>query len=443
MRVAVVGTGIAGMASAWMLAQRHDVHVFEKDDRLGGHTNTVAVDNHAIDTGFIVLNDRNYGNLMALFNHLNINLVKSDMSFGVSLDGGDFEYSGSGLSGLLAQKRNVFRGRYWSMIRDILRFYREAPLVLTNSSANLSYETFSLRDYLLVHHYSDAFINDHLIPMSAAIWSTPDIRMMDYPICSFIKFFQNHGLLQLKNRPQWYVVKGGSASYIQKLTAGFREKIRLNKQITRLVNHGNQVVLEDREGRREKFDHVVLACHADQALAILGDAEASEKKLLGMFKYQANKAVLHSDPSLMPKRKSVWSSWNYLRRNDESESDLCLTYWMNRLQSLQGQKDYFVTLNPNPMPSEDTIIRAFLYHHPIFDRQAITAQRMLWNLQGQRRIWYCGSYFGDGFHEDALQSALVVAEAISGENRPWQIETPNDRVHLPSDWDAYRKQIAA
>ena len=269
----------------------------------------------------------------------------------------------------------------------------------------------SLGEYLRLNDYGRAFIEDHLIPMGAAIWSTPDARMMDYPITSFVRFCTNHGLLQFKDRPQWYSVKGGSIRYLEKLTESYKHKIALNAQVERIRNLKDEVVIEDRTGAVHHFDHVVLACHADQALGLLDNPTMTEKRLLGSFQYQANKAILHSDSDLMPKNKKAWSCWNYIRgREVRGDAPVCLTYWMNRLQNLSGDDQYFVTLNPDKMPKNGSIIRSFLYHHPLFDRDAVAAQRLLWNLQGQRRLWFCGSYFGHGFHEDALQSALVVAK---------------------------------
>jgi len=439
-KIAVIGSGIAGMSSAWLLSSAHDVYVYEKDDRIGGHTNTVDVDGIGVDTGFIVYNERNYPNLVALFKHLGVETWGTDMSFGASMDHGAFEYAGSDIWGLIAQKRNLLRPRFWAMVRDIMRFYKDAnALIQSNSIPNQT-----LGDYLTAHNYSHSFKYDHLLPMGAAIWSTPVDSMLAYPFEAFLRFCDNHGLIQLQDRPQWRTVVGGSQRYAERLIDLYKDRIRLNQAATKVYAQDNQVIVEDRHGNTELFDDVVLACHGDQSLKLLHDPDPALAKLLAAFKYQANKAILHTDVHLMPKRKKAWSSWNYLSTTGESgEQDVCVTYWMNKLQNLPTDQDYFVTLNPLDMPREGHIIRSFLYHHPLFDREAVAAQPMLWNLQGKRNIWLCGSYFGHGFHEDALQSGLAVAEALGGVKRPWQVDNPSGRINLPTDWPSFLKKDAA
>ena len=439
LKIGIVGTGISGMSASWLLSLNHDVTIFEKDDRIGGHTNTVDVDGIGVDTGFIVYNEKNYPNLVAMFDHFGVETQATDMSFGVSVGLGDFEYAGSDLWGLIAQKKNLFRPRFWAMVRDILRFYKEAPAMLQNGHV----PNISLGEFLKQNDYSESFQRDHLLPMGAAIWSTPVETMLDYPLEAFVRFCENHGLLQLSERPQWRTVVGGSRQYIDKLTRNFKGNISLNRGAAKVWEYGSGVCIEDRNGAIERFDHVVLACHADQALSMLSDADGAEKKLLSAFAYQPNIAILHTDKSLMPKNRKAWSSWNYLSEEVEDKDDVCVTYWMNNLQHLNTGTDYFVTLNPTHLPKEGKIIRSFLYHHPTFDREAVSAQRMLWNIQGKRNIWFCGSYFGHGFHEDGLQSGLAVGEALGGVRRPWMVENESGRINLPKDWPNLVKTEAA
>jgi predicted NAD/FAD-binding protein len=426
--IAVIGTGISGMAASWLLAMNHRVTVYEKDDRIGGHTNTVTVDTPDgdidVDTGFIVFNETNYPNLVALFHHLGIATQASDMSFSASLDGGRFEYAGTGLGGLFAQPANLLRPRMWSMLRDVMRFYREAP-----ADAGRLRREITLGDYLRTGGYGKAFIHDHLLPMGAAIWSTPVQDMLDYPLEAFVRFCNNHGLLQLKDRPAWRTVTGGSRQYARALTASYADRILLNTAVVSIRRDPDSVIIEDRQGERRRFDHVVIASHADQALDMLSDADNAERRLLSAFRYERNLAILHSDSRLMPKTRKAWSSWNFLGDNRQGEPRVCVTYWMNRLQSLSGTLPLFVTLNPNRQPADGSIHRSFLYDHPIYDQAAIRAQRLLWNLQGMRRTWFCGAHFGHGFHEDGLQAGLAVAEQLGGVQRPWQLEDMNGRIH--------------
>ncbi len=436
LRIGVVGTGIAGMSAAWLLSQNHDITVFEKDDRIGGHTNTVDVGGLGVDTGFIVYNVANYPNLIALFDHLRVATQETDMSFGVSVNQGDFEYSGGDLHGLFAQKRNLMRPRFWAMLKDILRFYRDAPDAIHDDPD----DSVTLGQYLRLNGYSKAFQRDHLLPMGAAIWSTPVDTMLDYPLNAFLRFCDNHGLLQISDRPQWRTVVGGSQEYVKKLTANYQDDVMTNSAVTKVWSDASGAFVEVRNGIVHQFDHVVMASHADQSLRMLNSYDPAERKLLETFTYQPNKAILHTDPSLMPKNPKAWSSWNYLSESRDGEDNVCVTYWMNRLQNLKTETNYFVTLNPTHMPKDGTIVRSFLYHHPMFDREAVAAQRMLWNIQGQRRLWFCGSYFGHGFHEDALQSGLAVAEALGGVRRPWSVENESGRINLPQDWPQLIRQ---
>ncbi len=446
LNIAVIGTGISGMSVAWLLSQAHNVTVYERAERVGGHSNTVDVSdgNRAVpvDTGFIVYNEAAYPNLTALFAHLGVPTKPSDMSFAVSLDGGNLEYSGSGLAGLFAQKSNLFRPRFWSMLTDIRRFYREAPAEVTL----LDELHTSLGDYLDARRYSPAFRDDHLLPMAGAIWSAPPQAMLAYPAASFIRFHDNHGLLQVANRPQWRTVTGGSRIYVERLTNSFLDQIELGVAAKRVHRNGGRAAVTDAAGRTQWFDHVVIGAHADEALAMLDDPSPAERSLLGAFAYSQNVAVLHSDASLMPKRRAVWSSWNYTGTGapDRETNGCTVTYWMNRLQNLATPTQLFVTLNPHRLPAPATVIAREAYDHPLFDAAAMNAQRRLWSLQGERNTWFCGSYFGSGFHEDGLQAGLAVAEALGRVRRPWSVQNESGRIFItPRQSEPARRELAA
>lgn len=421
LRIAVVGSGVSALSCAWLLGQRHDVTVYERDDRLGGHSNTVdARTPHgevAVDTGFIVFNAATYPNLCALFDHLGVSSRETDMSFAVSLDDGKFEYAAPAL---FAQRRNIFRPRFWRMLAELVRFYRQAPLDLST----MTDQDMSLGDYLTSQGFGEAFRNDHLLPMAAAIWSSPAHTLNDYPAEAFIRFCANHGLLKFVGRPLWRTVEGGSRVYVQKL-AQTLNGVRLARPVTRVERTSNGVIVHDAKGGSERFDHVVIGAHADQALAMLDKPTTEERRLLGAFRYSRNLTLLHSDEGLMPKRRRAWASWNYMG----TEQGLCVSYWMNKLQGLPGQ-DLFVTLNPPRPPRPDTLLRTETYEHPIFDSAAVAAQRELWSLQGQGGVWFCGAHFGAGFHEDGLQTGLAVAEQLGGVRRPWIVADESGRIHL-------------
>jgi uncharacterized protein len=491
--IAVIGTGIAGLACAWLLSSCHRVTVYESAERVGGHANTVEVATRAgrlpVDTGFIVYNETTYPNLTALFRHLGVKTQLSDMSFAVSLDAGRLEYAGTDLRGLFAQKRNLLRPRFWRMLRDLLRFYRSAPADL----ARLDRELGSLDEYLRAGGYGAALRDDHLLPMSAAIWSCAPEDAGRQPAASFIRFCDNHGLLQVSDRPVWRTVLGGSREYLARLTETFADRIHTNRAALAVERCGDGVRVRTSAGCHD-YDHAVLACHADQALGLLGGgATRRERAVLGAFRYTRNLAVLHTDESLMPRRRSVWASWNYLgrsggrapdavmlvpgpdpgtsisvtphvggmlpgsnlraardarvepRHDDRGhEHDLetavarqiengrrpCVTYWMNRLQRLPGDTEYFVTLNPPRAPRPGTLLRGESYEHPMFDAAAVRAQRQLWSLQGNGGVWFCGAHFGAGFHEDGLQAGLAVAEQLGGVRRPWTVANESGRIHL-------------
>ncbi len=428
-RIAVIGSGVAGLSAAWLLSRRHDVVLYEADRRLGGHSNTVEVETPAgkvaVDTGFIVYNEGNYPNLTAMFAHLGVETVASDMSFAASLDNGRLEYSSCGLNGLVGQRRNLLRPRFWTMLRDVLRFYREAPSLLTRPDM----AQLTLGEYLDRNGYAEVFISDHLLPMGAAIWSTTAREMRDYPLLAFVRFFMSHGLLQadVNRRPVWRTVKGGSARYVARLAAA--PTSRIGARVVDVRRIGDCVEVTDAAGHRDRFDDVIIAAHADQALAMLGDADELERSVLGAFTYTDNTAVLHTDATLMPRRKRVWASWNYIGDTSTGEErQLCVSYWMNKLQKLDRAHPIFVTLNPPRPVAEGKLVEAIHYTHPVFDHSALAAQSRLPQLQGRNRVWFCGSYFGYGFHEDALQSGLSVAEAVGGVGRPWRVASSASRI---------------
>lgn len=423
-RVAVIGSGVSGLSAAWLLSRTHDVVLYEADDRVGGHSNTVEVPGTGpVDTGFIVYNNRNYPNFKAMLAHLGVDSIATEMSFAASLDNGDFEYCGEGILGMLAQPRNAFRPRFWQLFRDLLRFYREAPEVLDRADMH----GLTLDEYLRSQNYSQSFVEGHLLPMAAAIWSSSADDIRSYPLLAFVRFFESHGLLQLRERPNWRTVKGGSRAYVNALLQEFDGEVRLSTPVARVKRDHKGVTVTDRQGHADHFDKILIASHADQALAMLEDPTEQERDLLGAFSYTHNIAVLHNDASLMPRRRRVWCCWNYLASQAEGSEQLCVSYWMNALQRLPG-RDLFVTLNPNCAPKEE--IARFDYTHPLFDTKAINAQENLWRIQGMGNTFYAGAHFGRGFHEDGLQSGLAAAEAMGSQTRPWSLSNPSSRITL-------------
>ena len=418
MKIAVVGAGISGLASAWLLKQHHEVTLFEAGDYIGGHTHTVDVDlageRFPVDTGFLVFNHRTYPNLTALFRELKVDTVASDMSFAVSMVEPDLEWAGSSLATVFGQRRNLVRPEFWRMLSDILRFNRESVDWLQRHSD----DGMTLRTFLAAGNYSRAFSDWYLLPMAAAIWSCPPGQMLDYPLATFVRFCHNHGLLQVFDRPAWRTVKGGGREYVSKLAAGI-EDIRLATPVRRVFRTPRGIlVAHDREV--EEFDHVVLACHSDQALAILDeDASPAERRALAAIRYEPNHAVLHTDAALLPRDRGLWSAWNYLSRRDGPERNpVSVSYLINRLQPLPFSQPVVVTLNPQRAPAREKTIASFTYAHPIFDGPAIAAQRDLPALSGRDRVWFCGAWSGYGFHEDGLRSGLAVAGAF-GCRAPW------------------------
>ncbi|MGI9434374.1 MAG: NAD(P)/FAD-dependent oxidoreductase [Geminicoccaceae bacterium] len=421
MRIAIIGSGIAGLGCAWLLEQAYDITVYEADDRIGGHSHTMTMPTTdgsvAADTGFIVFNERNYPNLTALFEHLNVPTKASTMSFGVSIDEGRFEYSGSESYGtLFSQKSNLLRPSFHRMLRDIVRFNGAASRFLRNAGSSSS-ET--IGEFLDRGRYGVAFCERYLLPMSAAIWSASLDKMRAFPARSFLRFFDNHGLIAVNGRPAWRTVAGGSKVYVEKLVEPFRQRIRQSCAVRRVVRIGDEVFVYDVNGGCTSYDAVVFACHGDQALAMIEAPTGNERKILGSFDYQENKAILHSDPRLMPKRRTAWSSWNYLASSTKSsQGKVSVTYWLNHLQRLDTDDLVLVSLNPIHEPDPERVVARLSYDHPLFDEKALAAQERLHEIQGRDRLWFAGAHWGHGFHEDGLLSGLRVAAGL-GVTPPW------------------------
>jgi predicted NAD/FAD-binding protein len=415
MKVAIVGSGISGMVAARKLHRDHEVTVFESGDWIGGHTHTVDVETEsgslAVDTGFIVFNEKTYPNFCSLLREIDVPWQDSDMSFSVRCDATGLEYNGTSLNGLLAQRSNIVKPSFWRMVRDIFRFYREAPAVLDKG-----HEEVTLGDFLEQGGYSRMFIEKHMIPMGAAVWSSKPETMRAFPLRFLVQFFHNHGFLQVDDRPQWLVIRGGSREYVKRLVQPFAHKIRLNRPVVRVKRSSNGVVVTTRQGDAELFDRVVLATHADTSLSMLVDATPTEREVLGAFGYQRNDVVLHTDESLMPRRRRAWASWNYHVTEPAAELPT-VTYWMNSLQSLEARKQYFVTLNRNTDIEPSQVLREFVYHHPIYSTESVQAQARHSEIDGADRVHFCGAYWSYGFHEDGVKSALAVVRNLGQEVR--------------------------
>ena len=408
MRIAVIGTGISGMVAAYLLCQDHDVVVFEANDYVGGHTNTIDVElngaNHRVDTGFIVFNRENYPNFVKLMELLGVSYQPSNMSFSVQCERTGLEYCPTNLNSLFAQRRNLLRPSFYRMLVDAFRFRREAQEILRTSD----YET-TLGAYLEGKEYSQNFIHHFIIPMGAAIWSADPKQFNEFPAHSFVQFFNNHGFLKVRDQPQWQVIKGGSRSYVEPLTRSYKDNVRLSCPVVSIKRHADHVEVELRHGEVERFDQVVIATHSDQALAMLADPSDSEQEILAAIPYQENLTILHTDSSLLPKRKVAWASWNYHIPREEL-GRVALTYYMNMLQSLSSPIDFCVTLNRPDIIDQTTIIREFNYHHPVYAPEGPLAQKRRQEINGVNRTYFCGAYWGYGFHEDGVNSALAVCE---------------------------------
>ncbi len=412
MRIAIVGSGISGLVAAHQLHTDHEIVVYEADARIGGHTHTVDVEvegeHHSVDTGFIVYNEKTYPNFTRLLDRLEVETQPSDMSFGLRCERTGLEWGSRGLRGILAQPQNLFRSSFRSMLRDVVRFNRESKSLLDQDD-----EKVTLGDYLCGAGYGAGFVEHYVIPMGAAIWSASPATFLQMPATTFVRFFENHGLLETKPSLPWRVVRGGSSRYVEKLIAPFRDRIRVGCPVSSVRRRSDRVEVSTAQGV-DTFDHVVLAVHSDQALRLLADPSGLEQKLLGSIAYQENAVVLHTDESLIPRRSAACASWNYLVPR-ESEGRVVVTYDMSRLQGISSRYRFFVTLNGTDRIDPAKILRTFVYHHPVFDSAAISAQKLHRQISGHNRTHFCGAYWGHGFHEDGVKSALAVCRQLGVE----------------------------
>ena len=413
-KIAVIGSGISGISAAYFLSSKYEVDLFEKNNYLGGHTRTVKItadNNISIDTGFIVFNDKNYPDLIKFFDHLNVNSLNSEMSFAVSDIFYNIEYGGKNFRTLFAQYKNIFNISYLKMIYEIFNFYKLCKKVnLDNLDRHITIE-----DFLNNNNFSSYLRKLHIYPLISSIWSTNQKDVSNFPLILFLNFFKNHDLFNFKNRPQWKFIEGGSNTYIKKILDLNRFNYVLNTKINKVLRLNNQIKIIN-NGKELKYDYIVIDTHSDQALAILDNATENEKKILSGFKYTKNKAYLHSDISIMPKNKKIWSSWNFINNNNEEQS-FTLTYWMNNLQKLKTQKNYFVTINPKKVPK--TIHNLTMFKHPKFNLLTIKSQKKIIELQGVNNTFFCGAYHGYGFHEDGIQSAVYISKMLDVDI-PWK-----------------------
>ena len=400
MKLAVIGSGISGLSAAYHFSKNHKVDLFEQDDHFGGHSLTYDIKEEdkvvPVDLGFIVFNEQTYPNLISFFRELDVPFEKSNMSFSVSVKDSNVEYGGSGLNAIFANKKNLLNLKFLKMINEIISFYKKAPSLLNH---NLSEDT--LGNYLEKSKLSKYFIEYHIIPMVAAIWSMPFEKAKDMPLKLFLNFFINHGLFKFKNRPQWYTVTNRSRAYVNKVLEKISGEVFKNYKVSKILRSENNVRISIGNEYLD-YDHVILASHADQSLKILEEPTSEEDKILKSFSYVSNKAYLHIDENLMPLRKSAWSSWNSITKDNRT----CITYWLNKLQNLKTSKNYFLTLNPVEQINNNKILKKIDFTHPYFNKENVKLQEDLHKLQGKKRTWFCGSYFGYGFHEDGLKSSI-------------------------------------
>jgi len=432
-RVAVIGSGVSGAVAAWLMRDVADVQLFEASPRFGGHTHTACIEDEwgrvAVDTGFMVFNRPNYPLLSSMFEHLGVATYPTSMSFSASFGEGRFEYAGSDLNGLFGQRRNLLSPTFWGLLRNILKFNAIAQKTRLDDLST----SFPLDAFLDEAGLSRAFREHYLYPMAAAIWSCPWGEIGRFPAVTFLRFFRNHGLIQLNDRPQWHTVEGGASTYMQRLIDDLGERAHSGvavRAVTRSAS-GIDVILAD--GRVAQFDEVVLACHSDQALRLLDDSTPLQRSVLGAIPYQENRVLLHRDAAMMPRRRRVWASWNYLAEPiDDPARAVSVTYWMNSLQRLATRNNYFVSLNPWREPASDTVVAEYVYEHPVFSLGALSAQRQLHRIQGTDGLWFAGAWTGYGFHEDGMRSGVEVARALGAEI-PWesQIDVSRDLTLVP------------
>lgn len=414
MKIAIVGSGVSGLAAAYALDPDHEVTIFEKDNRIGGHVSTVDVDYYgpkiAVDTGFIIFNRNTYPNLTRLFRELGVKSVATRMAFSISLDDGNFEWATNGPNQIFAQRRNAFDPTFYAFLGEILRFYKVAQQDLANGTIG----EVSLQEYLDRYRFGQAIIDKFLVPMGGSIWSATAKQFLAYPAEVLLAFMQNHQLLSVK-QPIWLTVEGGSRTYVERLVAKLRATIHTNAGIAKVRRGQNKVTIVDTNGAEAEFDHVILACHAPDALKLLDHPSTEERELLSAIRYERNVTVLHGDPALMPKRRHAWGSWNYIgsRGADRRDDAVGITYWMNNLQHIDEKYPLFVTLNPRTPPKPELTFATFDYEHPQYDRTAVNAQKRLHSIQGAGNVWFCGAYAGYGFHEDGFRSGLEVAHKVS------------------------------
>ena len=427
-KIAVIGGGISGLSAAWHLSKYSNVTLYEKNSYYGGHAHTISLKdtnevNVSVDVGFMVFNKASYPNLIKFFDLLNIERHQSDMSFSMSDEVSNYEYSGSGLKGYFGQKSNVYNKKHWQQLIAIIKFYSNAEQSIKKYSKSIS-----LNDFLKAENYPTFFTNNHIIPMCSAIWSCDPKKMLEYPAHDFVNFFINHGLFKLSNRPKWSSVAGGSKKYVDAIIEASIFKKRNNVNRLKIEKKGKKYKITDNDSKSIDFDKIVLATQAPESKVLIESCDKELAKLLDKFKYQQNIGYLHSDPNQMPRNKKLWSSWNYTRKIKTNNMNLSMTYWLNNIQKLNTQSDFFLTLNPEKKIPEKNIIEEIIFTHPIFDLSNKEVKKRVMERQGKNNIWVCGSFLGYGFHEDGIQSGLLAAESITKQERPWTTDKAWNRI---------------